>query len=195
MEGGSATIADSGEFDVLLAPSGAATQFVALLNLSVAGLAWRMSRGTGAILHSAAVVIDDRAVVLVGPSGSGKSTWAQLAMDAGLRGLGDDLVLLDGSRGRIEALANPIRPRFGLHGPGRWPLGALLIPRHGPTASLSPVDSRLLAARVVANLPWVAETLSPALNAFVDELIAHTPAYELTFAKDASFLELLRDTL
>lgn len=195
MVGGKATIDDSGSFDVRLAPSGAATQFIALLNLSLAGLAWRTSRGAGAILHSAAIVLDDRAVVLVGPSGSGKSTWAQLATEAGAPSLGDDLVLLDGSRGRIEALSNPIRRRFGSIGPGRWPLGALLIPRHGSTASLGPANSMLLAARIVGNLPWVGETLSPTLSAFVDELVARVPAYTLTFAKDASFLKLLRDRL
>ena len=57
----------------------------------------------------------------------------------------------------------------------RWPLAAVLIPHHGATASLAPADPTLLPARLVANLPWVADTLSASLNDFIDELIATVP--------------------
>ena len=192
MKGGSALASEAGRFEVRLAPSGASTQFIALLNFTLAGLAWRMSRAGGAIVHAAGILLGERAVILVGPSGSGKSTWVRLAIEAGARNIGDDLVLLDGSGGRIEVLGTPLRSRrFGSPGPGRWPLAAALLPCHGATASLDPADPRILHARVVANLPWVADAMCPALTRFVDTLIAGVPFRTLTFAEDASFVPVI----
>jgi len=191
-EEGAARAGDDGRLDVRLAPSGAGTQFTALLNLTLAGLAWRLSRSGGAIVHAGGALFGDRAVLLVGPSGSGKSTWVRLAVGAGARSLSDDLVFLDASRGRVEALGSPIRTReYGSPGPGRWPLRALLFPRHGAVASIAPIDRIRIQAGLFANLPWIAETMSPALTGFVDRLIASVPCGTLAFPPDASFLPVI----
>jgi len=196
MEGGAALALDAGRIEVTLAPSGPATQWNALLNLTLAGLAWRLSRTSGAILHAGGILLGDRAVVLVGSSGSGKSTWVKLATEAGVRSLSDDLVVLDASSGRIEALGTPIRTRdFGSPGPGRWPLRALLFPRHGSPVSLDAIDPMQVHARLLANLPWVAETMSPPLTRFVDDLVASVPCATLTFARDATFIPLIESFL
>ncbi len=192
MKGGTAHAVDSGRLDVCLAPSGASTQFIALLNLTLAALAWRMSRTRGVVLHSAGIILRDRAVVLVGPAGSGKTTFVRLATDAGARSLGDDLVLLDGSRGQVDALGTPLRPRpFGSPGPGRWPVAAVLLPRHGAAAAIDTAAPAILHARLVANLPWIAEAMSPTAMRFVDDLIAHVPFRTLTFAMDSSFMAVI----
>src|SRR5262245_44012557 len=114
MKGGAAHAFEPGRLDVALAPSGPGTQFAALLNLTLAGLAWHLSRAGGTILHAAGILLGERAVVLVGSAGSGKSTWVRIATAAGVRSLSDDLVVLRTSSGRIEALGTPIRTRdFG----------------------------------------------------------------------------------
>ena len=49
----------------------------------------------------------------------------------------------------------------------------------------------ILHARLVANLPWIAEAMSPAAVRFVDDLIALVPFRTLTFAKDSSFIAVI----
>jgi hypothetical protein len=189
MQGGAAHAFDAGRLDVTLAPSGPATQFASLLNLTLAGLAWHLSRAGGAILHAGGILLGERAVVLVGSAGSGKSTWVRLATEAGARSLSDDLVVLQASSGRIEALGTPVRTRdFGSPGPGRWPLGAVLFPRHGNPVSLDPIDPIQAHARLFANLPWVSETMSEPLTRFVDDLLSSVPCALLTFDREPTFI-------
>lgn len=57
-------------------------------------LAWIADSLDAEMIHGAAVVVDDRAVLLIGPSGSGKSTLALAAIRAGLPILGDDYLLV-----------------------------------------------------------------------------------------------------
>jgi len=57
---------------------------------------WASERGL-AFLHAAAVADERNAVVLAGPSGSGKSTTALACLANGLRLLGDDACIIDGS--------------------------------------------------------------------------------------------------
>ncbi len=63
-------------------------------------------------------------------------------------------------------------------------------PQRG-NGSIDPAAPRILHARVVANLPWVADAMCPALTRFVDALIAGVPFRTLTFAEDASFVPVI----
>ena len=57
-------------------------------------LHWLVNESGRAFLHAAAVVADDKAVLVVGPSGAGKSTFTAQALQAGLPIIGDDYVVM-----------------------------------------------------------------------------------------------------
>ena len=63
-------------------------------------VAARLLAAHGLLVHSAAVLLGDRALLFAGPSGSGKSTTARLALDAKQEVLSDDLnaIVRDGDR-------------------------------------------------------------------------------------------------
>ena len=100
--------------------------------------------------------------------------------------LSDDVVVLERAEPTL-ALAVPFRVRpFPAPPPGRWPVAALLLARHGATPALAPVPDLLAAARLAANVLYVEPELRAA------PLRLGLPVQELTFAPDPSFVSLLR---
>ena len=69
-------------------------------------VAMRLLASGGLLVHSAAVITNDRATLFPGPSGSGKSTISRLALDAGYEVLSDDLnaVVRDGDAFQLMPL-------------------------------------------------------------------------------------------
>lgn len=65
------------------------------------------------VLHAAAVVVDGRAVGIVGASGAGKSTTARALVEHGAELLTDDVLGLTRDGGRIVAHAGTDRVRLG----------------------------------------------------------------------------------
>jgi hypothetical protein len=191
---GSVEVDAQGEGRVVLGIVEGSRSYYALANLVRAALAWRMLSRGGALLHAAGILLRGRAFALAGPAGSGKSTWARLAEEAGASVLSDDLVLLDGHEGRIEALGAPFRSTHkGTVGPGRWPLAAILFPAHGSGAALTTVSGIEARARVLANLPFVAEGVARdrRVGETVDGLLAAVPTRVLTFGQDPEFIDTL----
>jgi hypothetical protein len=191
---GSLELTDDGSGLASLAPGRAERQYWVLVNLVCAALGRRAIERGAVLLHAAAVVIEGRAFVMVAPEGGGKTTWAELARDAGALYVSDDVVLVDGSRGAFEVLTTPIR---GNHPrplpPGRWPLAALLLPRHGDAAAAAPASRLASRARLEANVLFAARrAIDRGLGSLLDRLAAGTPAFELTFRRDASFMPALR---
>jgi len=173
-----------------------AAEYFTLLNLVRAALAWSLPSRGAVLLHAAAIVLAGRGFALAGPEGSGKSTWAALGERAGAAVLSDDLIVLARDAHGFCVLGAPFRSTHRVaFRRGRWPLGALLFPRHGPAPALAPVPPLLAQARILANLPFVAEALErdERLEAVVQGLAAGTRCLELTFAADTRFVELLRD--
>ncbi len=194
MAEGAIEIRPDGTAVVRLAPADASRQFYAMTNLIVAAMAVRLPAHGAAVLHAAGAVIDRRGFALVGAAGSGKSTWAEIVKSAGGIFLSDDVIFVDA--GTREILSTPIRGDSPvLHGPGRWPLSALLLPRHGRAPKLSPVSRMSATVRIAANLPFAAEQLEadPRVGELIQALVSNVPAYELTFTKDASFMKLLTE--
>jgi hypothetical protein len=194
---GSAVVGPSGPVVVRLEPTSELKQTFALINLLMASLAWRLPHLGGALLHAAGVVLDGRAFLLVGAEGAGKSTWSQLAHEAGATVLSDDVVLVQEGRTGFDALASPFRPpEFGPVPPGRWPIAALLGSAHAHAPSLSEDPPLVAHARLAANVPYAVDGLDrhDALARMLDRLADEVPNRTLAFAKDASFVELLRRT-
>jgi hypothetical protein len=179
-----------------IGPGDASWRFWGLANLLAAAVAARLPSRPGAMLHAAGIVVDDRAFLLTGPAGAGKSTWARAAGAGGARIVSDDTVVLDAQAGTVMLLGTAIRAHEAHPGGrGRWPVAAILHARWGSPASLGPVSPSLAQARLAANLlyvhsGWGKDARLPALL----DLLAAVPQRELTFAPDASFVTLLRET-
>ena len=195
MPQGRVEVDDAGRARLELAPGPAAHEHYALLNLLRAALAWRLLARGGALLHAAGLVVDGRAVVLAGAEGAGKTTWAREGERGGASVVSDDLVLLDPEADGFALAGAPFRSTHAVaFRRGRWPLAALLFARHGAAPALAPVPPLLARARIVANLPFVAEALDrdERLREVVERLAERVPCRELTFAPDPGFLALLR---
>ena len=89
------------------------------------------------VLHAAAVVVDGRAVGIVGPAGAGKSSTAQALVGLGAQLLTDDVLALSREDGHLVAHAGTDHVRIGprdakdavpLTASGRdWPLDTLFF--------------------------------------------------------------------
>ncbi len=186
-------IDSNGAGEAVVATGNAPTRAYALINLIVPSLAWRLPRHGALILHSGAVLVGERGFLLLGQAGAGKSTFVTHAIAAGARAVSEDLNLVVCEDDLCLLAGSPFRTRIHRGpGPGRWPLAALLVPRHGTTAALEPVDRLMVSARLQGNIPFVGDCWmqvpgGAALTARLDEV----PARRLTFAPDPSFVPLL----
>lgn len=195
MEEGSVFINDSGEAEFNIAPATDQINFFAIINLLLAALSYVGPRNRFLVMHSAGIVLDGSSFLLVGAEDAGKTTWAELSEAAGARILSDDVVFVEISDDRAHALGSPYR-QYGSSsvGTGRWPLAAVLLPAHGERAALEQVSALASRARVAANLPFVNERIGvdPFIDKLVDRLVRSVPFRTLTFAKDTTFIPLLR---
>ncbi len=197
LESCTAAVDETGQAELSLTRGLGPREYFTLLNLLRAALAWRLPHRGAVLLHAAGIVVEKGAFLLVGPEGSGKSTWAELGQRAGAHVLSDDLVLVDGGGARLEALGSPFRSTHRAdYRPGRWPVCAILFPRHGDSPAWTPCDGMLARARLAANLPFVSSALEqdPRVAAVVERLATAVPCRELTFGLDPAFVDLLRST-
>jgi hypothetical protein len=185
---GSVRIRADGHGQIRLARGTSGRRFFGLSSLVAAATGWRVSLERGVTLHAAGAVLDGRAFLLVGPSGSGKSTWAEILRGAGATVLSDDVVVVETSPpARVLSVPFRVRPHRPAP-PGRWPLAAWLVARHGTEPALERVDAVRTQALLAANVLYVGAASRLALC----ERLATVPVRELTFRPDASFVPLLR---
>jgi hypothetical protein len=192
---GTCRVEPGGRATVRLAPGDTAARRLTLQNFVRAAIAFLLPSRGGAAIHAAGIVLDGRGFVLPGASGAGKSTASSLAESRGALVVSDDLVLVDGADGRAVLLGSPFRSTHPVAcPPGRWPLAGILIPEKGTTPSLRPAVPLLVKARLLSNLTFVADLVAddPRVAAVIGRLAAEVPSAVLTFARDPSFIELLR---
>jgi hypothetical protein len=157
--------------------------------------AYDLAASGGALLHSAAVEVEDGAIVLFGASGAGKTTVAERALEAGLRVLSDDLnaVVVNGRGARVEKV-----PFAGTHGGGPEPLPPLPLRalgrlRQSAAVAATPVSRGAALAALFAAAPFVNADpyRGPALEASLLALVNAVPVVELSFARDSPFAEIV----
>ena len=196
MPEGRAAVDGNGRAEVRLLYGLGDREYFTLQNLIRACLAWILPNRGGCLLHAAGLVVRGRAFLLVGPAGSGKSTWVRLGEEAGGHALSDDLVLVDGIGPRPDALGAPFCSTHRAdYRPGRWPLAAILFPRHGDAPARGSCAPLLARARLTANLSFLVDVASkdPRVVSLVERLAGEVDCADLTFATDPSFVGLLRD--
>lgn len=180
----------------------AAEHFAPVLeNLLRAAYAYRLAEGRGALIHSAGVVVDGRAFLLIGASGAGKTTASRLVLEQGGAVLSDDLNALRLHAGagaeaeRIEVEKLPFTGDLGEVGEpaGRWPLAAILRLRQGLEDGVRPLSQGTALATLVAAAPIVNRDpyrREPLLGT-LEEVARRLPAYELTFRLGADLRSIL----
>jgi len=127
-------------------------------NLVRVTVAWQAALRGGALVHAASAVRDGRAYLFVGGAGAGKSTLAAVSR----RGMvvTDDLSLvLPGSDGTLHLVGSPFRGTYTGGPPvvGSFPVAAALAVVRSEEARIEEIPRALAFARLLANLPFVAE--------------------------------------
>ena len=104
--------------------------------------------------------------------------------------LGDDLVLVERGGSGMEALGAPFRStHLADYRPGRWPLAAILFPRHGEPVEWVACGALAAQARIAANLPFVSSALEQDARRASDvriEYAVHVPGRVLALAGEAA---------
>lgn len=191
MPGARARVPDEGPTTVEVEGDDPGRNALAVINVLHATIAWRIVDRGGLLLHAASAVLDGRGFVLVGAEGAGKSTWARGMAASGAIALGDDIALVLPSASGFELCGSPLRAReFDGGSPGRWPLAAILLPRHAAEPSLSPVSNLEIHATLAANLPFATDRGIEPFLAVVGAL-ARTPARRLAFTRTDAGASLL----
>jgi len=138
-------------------------------------------------LHATAVVIEGKALALLGDSGSGKSTMAAAFVHAGHQILTDDLLMIREMDGILYGFPGPTRIKLFPEVARRF------FPNHGPCPLMNPESGKLLVP-----LESSQSTQAPApLHGFLllkepDERLCGSHIDRLSGTQ--SFLELVRST-
>jgi hypothetical protein len=177
-----------------------------LENLFRALFAYRLQEIDGALVHSAGVVVGERAFLLIGPSGAGKTTASRLCLERGGGILSDDLNAVRLAAGTASAWVEklPFTGDLGAVGElgsggsaaaatGRWPLGGLLRLVQGAEDRVQPLSRGAALATLLAASPIVNRDpfRRDALAAFLERIAFAVPAWELTFSLGGGLWDIL----
>lgn len=149
-------------------------------------LTWGLlSKIGGALIHAAAAVKGNRALVFAGRSGAGKSTLAGWLQDAGWELLSDDRVMVFRRNHVWQVSGTP------WHGSGGWaraaefPLAGILFlykDRENRRAPLPPLQAKLELLDV-ASVPWFEDSWAQATLDGLNLLILEIPPQRFHFTK------------
>ena len=150
----------------------------------------------GVLLHSAAVVVRQRAFVFSGHSGAGKTTVSRLALAAGHEVLSDDINAISVNADGVWVERLPYAGDLGRTAPpasGRYPLAGLLRLRQARHNAIVPISLAEAYAALLANAPFVNTDhhSDTRLAANLEEILARIPARILDFRRDGGFWDLL----
>jgi hypothetical protein len=147
-------------------------------------------------MHASGIVMQEQGILCVGPSGTGKSSFARAGMAAGLKIVGDDVVLLRCQEGKIELLPwiysiqekTKIKQPFFLD-PGSLSSGflkAVLFSKIGIAArsSFSRMHPRLALSQLSLQLLWSFNAQEALLQRNIIKQLLSFPSLEVLFGKD-----------
>ncbi len=145
------------------------------------------------LLHAAAVIDDERAIVLLGPSGAGKST--AVAHAAPRPAISDDIVLVELADDEPCVVAAPFHlVRDPSERPvGRFPIAAVLRLRPAEEDRLEALSPARAGAALLAALPFAEDLALPAERRLelAAQLAARVPVFEHPFTLAGRTFELL----
>lgn len=160
-------------------------QFVCMLHLATRG---------GVIVHAAGMETARGGFVFAGRSGAGKSTLSrQLAGREGVRAFSDDRIVLRKIGGGFRMYGTPWPGEAEIAVNGWAPLERVLFLCKSPEDRLVPLTPGEAMERLmpVVSAPWFSRELIVPQLAFLDELLAAVPAFDLHFRPTPAVAELL----
>lgn len=154
-----------------------------------------LSRGRGVELHGLGLESQGAGYLFCGVSGAGKSTTARIwCRESEVEILSDDRIIVRKADGAFSIYGTPWHGDAGFASPASVRLDRLFFLRQGSTNSIRPLSSGEATANPMTccfatfwNLEGMAFTLS-----FLDEMATSVPCYELTFCKDHSMVDFVR---
>ncbi len=181
-----------GEDEALLARS------IVFENYLRTAAAYAALRREGLFLHSAGVVVNDKAWLFLGRSGAGKSTLSRLALQEGAAVLSDDAnILLPDVRGCYRAGPVPFAGELGdVNRDARqdYPVAGLFWLEQSDRPACLSMPPAVQWARVMACCPVV--NVDPhrggALLSVLEKLLRQLPMRVLRFRKDQTFIAIVK---
>jgi hypothetical protein len=159
-------------------------------------VAYRLVDLGGALLHSAGVVVGERALLVAGRSGAGKSTLAAKAEREGFAVASDDLNALMRSDGEVclgrVPFGGDLEPKA--EGPASIPLQGICRLEKSDRLEVERLSSGAAMAALLAACPFVNRDPYRAsrLESNVEAALAETPVWRLGLPLEASVGEALR---
>ena len=145
----------------------------------------------GVMLHSAALIFDDKAYVFSGRSNAGKTTLTRKAYEIGARILSDDINLVLPGKNGYQAHAVPFTGEFGrtLNHPGgkeTYPVAGIVLLEQGDSLATETVMQSAAVARLLTGSPFVNTDAEESEKLFdaVTGLVAQVPVIRLFSRRD-----------
>lgn len=151
----------------------------------------------GLLIHSAGIVVDERAYLFLGRSGAGKTTVSKMALDTQADVLSDDInIVLPSEKGGFCVGAVPFAGELGnlcLLREGLYPLGGMFWLRKGKRPEgAKPMDLAVQLAHIYACCPIVnadARQMDQILET-CKRIVTAQPLRLLDFNRDETFASL-----
>ncbi len=160
--------------------------------------AYAVLRQGGVLLHSAGVVVNNRAWLFIGSSGAGKSSIAKLALAAGADILSDDInILLPNDEGGFNAGPVPFAGDLGqvaCNKRGTSPVAATICLRQSSAMRLRAMQKSAAYSRLMTCSPTVniSHTHNDRLHDVLIDLLQVAPSFELNFSLQDEFDDIYR---
>ena len=157
-----------------------------------------LARHEGAIVHAAGVNFDGRGFIFPGKSGAGKSTLAGLL--AGRRGielLSDDRIVVRKIGSAFTAYGTPWPGDQGAALNEKATLCGICFLRHADAARIEPLTPSQALERLlpVTSVPWYDGEVLPGVLAFLDNVLARVPTFELRFKPTTGVADLVEELI
>ena len=160
--------------------------------------AYQALSARGIVLHSAGLVIDDRAYLFAGRSGAGKTTLTRKGHQAGAGVLSDDVNLVLPGAGGYEAHAVPFTGEFGrtlaqVGGLAAYPVAGLVLLERGERLDVEPIRPSAAVARLLVASPFVntESAVAESLLEVLSTLVARLPVIALRCRREDGFDEIM----
>ena len=152
-----------------------------------------LARHEGALVHAAGASIGGKALLFAGRSGAGKSTLSRL-LDGrpGLALLSDDRIAVRKVGGAFTAYGTPWPGDQGAALNVKARLRGICFLQHAGTNRIEPLTPSQALQRFlpVVSVPWYDRDAVSSALPFVDDLLAHVPAFDLHFRPGDGVAEL-----